>query len=1175
MSFDSSRFTFNPWNDFSGVVMEQGRVQLDSDWNEWLAELARRIRAGTLDTLGRAVYPSTTPNAFLITPTAGSVSIGVGRMYVDGLLVENHGLPAPQSGGWIPPGVTTSSSQPAWDPALDELVGQNPLDYTQQPYFPNASVVAPFPTTGGPFLVYLDVWLRELTFLEDPELIEKAVSVDTTGRWQTVWQVKLLDVSSVAGGVTCSTDDSGIPPWESLIQPSAGRLTTGVVQSSPSGPCCLAPNTGYTGLENQLYRVEIHQPGTASSKPTGTFKWSRDNASVATAVTGIAAGGTVLTVQSTGKDSVLRFSPNDWVEITDDWLELTGQHGELHQVALVTDAANTIQLSTAVSASSFPVVGGLTDPTRHTRLIRWDQSGKVYHSDGVTVWTDLGAPGSTGDIPIPPPGTSLILENGVTVSFDLNPSTGPFNEGDYWNLAARTVDGTVENLVEAPPRGIHHHYARLAMLTLPSTASDCRVEWPPTGEGGGCDCAACVTAKSHNDGSFTIQDGIAQVQSLGGGKVCLGPGVYNITQTITISGASQPAQNIAICGHGLPTLLPAAGFNGGSIIFIDSAIEIDVEYLAFAGGAGTPSAAGGPTASAGLTVSQSAYVRVERCSFGLSTDTAQLSPAIGFAGTTIPDCTIRGNLFNNVQVGVGLATTDDCLLTRLEIEDNQMFCTDGAVFLSKAEGFLVSEVRFADNSVESASGFVLVGQGLDVTIENNNFSITAATAPENDPPNAAVMCSISQTRIVNNQISGKAAALAVSNSTSPGGLSAGAYIWVVTALDGSGRESLITAPATLTVTANSSAQLQWSAVAGATSYNVYRSVVNGATLLLDGSVPAGSGTLTYTDTLADGSLQGQLPAMQSNGIVLGSSSERNANMYGSQVIGNRISLLTGIGIWMPVRSTLLETIIAQNQLLALGGGGIILAGRAVDIDITGNAIAFAGQAPVGGAILGIELRTVIDANISDNKVENLGPQTTAGTQTRAGIYVLVGADTRIAGNRVVDIGPTTAVSIGVFVASLGRLDIVDNEVRRASIPPAQPDQSYWLAVLAAGETVSVQGNLLESFGGDGKGPGVVDVIAANNCLFSNNQCLLDDPAGSQQILVAAVAGQSVIAMGNLAQGPRGFSDTGAPLPSLALTVTGNPKLPPVTVVGNITGSGITVNGNTLAAPWAPLNVELL
>ena len=95
MSFDKSRFTFDPWNDYCGVVMQQGRVQLDSDWNEWLAELSRRIQAGTLDTLGRAVYPATTPFAFHIQASnsggTNSISIGPGRMYVDGLLAENHG----------------------------------------------------------------------------------------------------------------------------------------------------------------------------------------------------------------------------------------------------------------------------------------------------------------------------------------------------------------------------------------------------------------------------------------------------------------------------------------------------------------------------------------------------------------------------------------------------------------------------------------------------------------------------------------------------------------------------------------------------------------------------------------------------------------------------------------------------------------------------------------------------------------------------------------------------------------------------------------------------------------------------------------------------------------------------------------------------------------------------
>lgn len=141
-------------------------------------------------------------------------------------------------------------------------------------------------------------------------------------------------------------------------------------------------------------------------------------------------------------------------------------------------------------------------------MVKWDQQGKVFKSDSTTVWADLDAAGGTGDIPIPPPGTALILENGVTVSFDLNPGTGVFKVADCWNFAARTLDGTVENLIEAPPREIHHHYARLAMFTPGQPPTDCRVEWPPATGDGGCDCASCVTAASHNNGTWTIQQAI-------------------------------------------------------------------------------------------------------------------------------------------------------------------------------------------------------------------------------------------------------------------------------------------------------------------------------------------------------------------------------------------------------------------------------------------------------------------------------------------------------------------------------------------------------------------------------------------------------------------------------------------------------------------------------------------
>jgi hypothetical protein len=529
VSFDNSRFPFNPENDFCGVVMQQGRVQLDSDWNDWLAQLSRRIQAGTMDVLGRAVYPATTPYAFQITASSAGgtnkLTIGPGRMYVDGLLAENHGA--------------QGSAQ--WDPALAEMSGspQPPpasktgaLDYTEQPYMPAGTKLLP---GNGPFLVYLDLWIRPVTYLEYPDLlVDKAVGVDATGRLQTAWQVKLFDLAN-SPGATCNSNISGWPP-----APSAGLLTTGIAPTPPSGPCCLTAGAGYTGMENQFYRVEIHQPGIPvagatppSSLPgsTATFKWSRENASVMTAVTSIANvqnsegnPASQLEVQSLGRDQVLGFAPGNWIEILDDDLEFAGQPGELHQIDTVDYAAKTITLATTLTSQFKP---GDTDPNVHTRIQRWDQSGKVYEKDGKTVWWDLDTQG--GDIPVPPAGTALMLENGIIASFDLDPAITPgsFRTRDFWSFAARTADGSIEILNEARPRGLHHHYAKLSIVTFPNSATNCRTQWPPSAGAGTCGCCTVTVGDGvESVGQFTsIQQAIDSLPAEGG-EVCILPGRY-------------------------------------------------------------------------------------------------------------------------------------------------------------------------------------------------------------------------------------------------------------------------------------------------------------------------------------------------------------------------------------------------------------------------------------------------------------------------------------------------------------------------------------------------------------------------------------------------------------------------------------------------------------------------
>src|SRR5262249_48975620 len=94
MAGDYTRFTFKPQRDYAGVFKQQGRVDLDADCNELIEIIDRRWRSETIDIISHCIVPTTTPDAFLITPTAlGAFDIGIGRMYVDNIHVENNTRP--------------------------------------------------------------------------------------------------------------------------------------------------------------------------------------------------------------------------------------------------------------------------------------------------------------------------------------------------------------------------------------------------------------------------------------------------------------------------------------------------------------------------------------------------------------------------------------------------------------------------------------------------------------------------------------------------------------------------------------------------------------------------------------------------------------------------------------------------------------------------------------------------------------------------------------------------------------------------------------------------------------------------------------------------------------------------------------------------------------------------
>ena len=104
-------------------------------------------------------------------------------------------------------------------------------------------------------------------------------------------------------------------------------------------------------------------------------------------------------------------------------------------------------------------------------------------------------------------------------------------------FAARTADASVEELVDEPPLGIHHHYCRLAVVTFPDSVIDCRT--PPVHPGGDATTATARVRHARSrtrPATLTIQQAVDMV-STPGGKVCLQVGLYRLDEPVVIDGA--------------------------------------------------------------------------------------------------------------------------------------------------------------------------------------------------------------------------------------------------------------------------------------------------------------------------------------------------------------------------------------------------------------------------------------------------------------------------------------------------------------------------------------------------------------------------------------------------------------------------------------------------------------
>jgi hypothetical protein len=684
MKADISAYTFRPTKHFAAVVVGQGQVLVDSAINEQ-EEIARhRTGVTTADLVGASGAPKSGGGfAISVAPDGKDLLLSPGRLYVGGILCENAppwvgatvvsstvvtvdsarppGASAFSPGQWLTVQAGGSTSQvkvgavsgrsvtlnaaPAGMPAAGGRIQVAPITslrwqpdrFTFDPFDPSD----PEQVTPGAYRVELDVWHRHISPVEDPSIRDIALGdADAATRLRVVWQLRLVSAGPIGGGAC----DSGPAP-------APGRLIASTVPGLPSdGPCVLPDEAGFRGLENQLYRIEVH----SSSSTELRLRWQRDNACIASRIEAL---GAKLTVEDMGRDDQKGFATARLVEVTDDALELEQLESDLIAVSLADAATRTITLASAPTAAQL---------SRGARARRWD--GEIVI-----------------DLTSAPPGQPVPLERGLQVGL----LPGALRPGDYWLIPARTSNsaggGTIDwptdddgQFLALPPFGIEHRLSSLALvdtdgnafLNGPTNVRSCRSTFPPLTAITASDVSVdpttcgftgvanvqqaidslclfrtgpCTVIATPGTGWERVFDAIADGRDA---EVCFPVGDYPVAKPVKVVGKG----NLVLHGAGLGARLFSTGSE--AVLIFDRCGSVTVHSLNVRGAATTSPEKG---LLGAVTFVDCADVEVRECRLACAPRETRQSTCLRATRCRL---TVRDTLFEVGHQQVGLLAVD-------------------------------------------------------------------------------------------------------------------------------------------------------------------------------------------------------------------------------------------------------------------------------------------------------------------------------------------------------------------------------------------------------------------------------------------------------------------------------------------------------------------------------------
>jgi len=398
---------------------QQGRVHLDSDWNE--------LATGAIDAARWAIDALLGGSAAMnagFKPSADpwdKVTFSAGTYFVDG-----HRVTAGTDKFPI-------DSQPFRPP--------DPEGWWQDP----------------PMLVYLDVWIRSVSYLVWPDIREMALrGPDTTTRGVLTWQLRGFNLEALSPIKAPEILGDRWADVARAIRGATGRSAWVYADSAPTQEPCIDDGPGgYTGPGNHLYRFEIDSVADGKA----VMRWSRDNASTEWPVLSLEDSRARVAVRPG-----IRPEPNQWVELVDEKSELDQRPNAAFRVKRFDPDSNEI----LVDGASWPANLTTDDlAANRTRLRVWD-----------------------GRFDIPPTNDPVAIERGIRIRFQgLEAKDTIYRAGDYWLAPARSTGvliwpderrwpwPTIAPVKEdyRPPSGPIHHLAPVAFVAdTKQNVADCR-----------------------------------------------------------------------------------------------------------------------------------------------------------------------------------------------------------------------------------------------------------------------------------------------------------------------------------------------------------------------------------------------------------------------------------------------------------------------------------------------------------------------------------------------------------------------------------------------------------------------------------------------------------------------------------------------------------------------------